>query len=246
MSYRKISALFLISLTLVLCQSSNKDKKENLEPLENMNQTNSTFNNETKMKKPFNFSIDEMDTIIFCSGIVQEYINKHRKEIEEVAKKLNLSKTSNKAYDKIGTDIFEKCNKKIDIKIVNNVLKNLSLVNNFQWKKEFDEFTKIDYDRYMNESDLELTLEQQLLMNKYRQINGIFNARRMADREKIQNENKKIRIGKIDMETIPQSFKYGLFLVIIIIFFGGIFFFLKTLVKEPLGKKKKEKKKKIQ
>ena len=86
MSYPKISAFFLILLTLIFCQSSKKT--ESSEQKENLNQTNEIFNNETERKETFNYSIDEMDTIIFCSGIVQEYINKHKKEIDEVSKYL--------------------------------------------------------------------------------------------------------------------------------------------------------------
>ena len=239
MSFQKILVIFLISFTLIFCESSNEGKSEI--PPNNLNQTN-----ETERNKPFNISIDEMDKIIFCSGIVQEYVNSHKKEIEALCKKLNLTKSSSKAYDKVGTDIFERCNKKIDIKLVNTILKNLTLVNNFKWLKEFDEYTKVDYDKYMNESDLNLTIEQQILMNKYSYVNKIFTQKRMEQKERIDKENKKIKIGKIDMENIPRSFKLGLFLFIVIIFFGGIFYFLKTLVKEPLGKKKKEKKKKIQ
>ena len=147
-------------------------------------------------------------------------------------------------YEKVGTDIFEKCNKKIDIKIVNKYFKNLSLIKDFEWEKSFDEFSKIDFDKYHNASDLTYTIEQQLLMYKFNKVNELFRQKRADQREVFEAENRKIRIGQIDMDSIPLSFKLGIFLVILVLFFGGIFYFLKTLDKRPKDKKKKDKEKK--
>lgn len=188
-------------------------------------------------------SNDEMDKIMLCTVVVQEIIKKSQNDIEKVHKKLNLSNV-NMLYEKVGTDIFEKCNKKIDIKIVNKYFKNLSLIKDFEWEKSFDEFSKIDFDKYHNASDLTYTIEQQLLMYKFNKVNELFRQKRADQREVFEAENRKIRIGQIDMDSIPLSFKLGIFLVILVLFFGGIFYFLKTLDKRPKDKKKKDKEKK--
>ena len=256
MSYRKIIFFLFISLSLIFCQSKNKteeiiDKKESKAQPEikdiNLNATNKTSYHRTSKKAnegpALNISVDEMDTILLCSAVVQENLKTKVNDIEKASKRLNLSK-SNMVYEKVGTDIFQKCLKNIDIKTVNKFMKNMTYYNNFQWEKSFDDFTNIDFDKYANISDLSLTMEQQISMYKYSKVNEIFRQKRIDKRQKIEKENKKIRIGKIDMESIPTSFKLGIFLVIFVLFFGGIFYFLKNLVKKPSDKKKKKEKKK--
>ena len=125
-------------------------------------------------------------------------------------------------------------------------MKNLSYINSFKWVKEFDNITKIDYDKYNNETDLWLNYEQQILMYKYQRVDELFRQKRADERDNIYKENQKLKIGKIDMESIPSSIKFMVFLVILIMLFGGVFYLLKTLEKKPKDKKKKEKKKKTQ
>ena len=251
----KITFFLLIFFYIILCQEATKtkesqEKKEstvNPESIKELNSTNETLSHGKQRRKqdsvPFNISINEMDTIMLCTVVVQESVKKQHTDIEGVQKRLNLS-SPNQVYDKVGTDIFEKCNREINITLVNKYFKNLTFVNEFKWEKEFDEYAKIDYDRYANVSDLLYTMSQQVLMYKFHKVEEIYRQKRADEREKIQNENKKIRIGKIDMESIPSSIKLGVFLVILILFFGGIFYFLKTLDRKPKDKKKKEKKKK--
>ena len=117
---------------------------------------------------------------------------------------------------------------------------------NFKYEKDFDELTKIDFDKYKNRTSLRFSTEQQILMYKYNKINEFYTQKKADERDKIQQENRKIKIGQIDMESIPLSFKLGIFLVILILFFGGIFYILKTLQRKPKEKKKKDKKKKTQ
>ena len=267
MSYHKFPFFLLISLLLIFCQDSNNTQstpknteKKDLKPDQpepnkdqNLNTSDINLNNTSSQRRrrphpqnpPFNISVNEMDTIIFCSMIVQEHIKTKAKEIDDVSKRLNLT-SPNQVYEKYGTDIFEKCNKNMDIKKVNTYIKNLTYFYNFKWEKDFDEFTKIDLDKYANETDLRLTMDQQILMYKYSKVNEMFRIKKADDREKIEKENRKIKIGQIDMDSIPIAFKFGIFLAILVIFFGGIFYFLKTLQNKPKDKKKKEKKKKTQ
>ena len=253
--------LLLISVSLIICQEANKteEPKETNNESVQVNLDSNTTNDETNntqhtrrkqrndfySKIPFNMTIDEMDTMMLCTGVVQEHFKRKKTEVEDLQKKLNLS-SSNPIYEKVGTDIFEKCNKNLDIKIVNEHIKNLSFFNNFKWRKEFEELSKVDYDKYNNETDLRLTMDQQILMYKYQRVDELFRQKRADEREFNEEENQKLKIGQIDMDSIPSSIKFLIFLVILVLLFGGIFYLLKSLEKKPKDKKKKEKKKKNQ
>ena len=253
MSYTKISFFLLSIIFLVFCDNQNKsavqEKREKNEVKEhNLNGTN-TNNTSTKEKEkskiPFNMSINEVDTYLFCSLVVQEKIKKVQKDIELVTKRLNFS-SKDPISDKVGTEFFQKCTNNVDIKTVNKYIKNLTYFYNFKYEKDFDELTKLDFDKYKNRTSLRFSTEQQILMYKYNKINEFYTQKKADERDKIQQENRKIKIGQIDMDSIPLSFKLGIFLVILILFFGGIFYFLKTLQRKPKEKKKKDKKKKTQ
>ena len=185
-------------------------------------------------------TIDEMDTMILCTLVVQESLRKQRAKINQIGKKLNLSNSS-KVQEKIATDIFEKCNKKLNIKIVNKYIKNLTFFNSFNWERNFDEISNIDSWKYENEKDLQYTVEQQVLMYKFGKVEEIYNQKRLDDSDRFVKENQRIRIGKLDLEKIPTSVKLSIFLVILVIFFGSIFYFLKSLQRKPNAKKKKKK-----
>jgi len=244
MSFMKLLFFLLLSISLILSQSENKTSEKVEEEPSKASTNNTTSSKDNRRRSPpLNMTNDEMDKIMLCTVVVQEIIKKSQNEIENVNKKLNLSNI-NMLYEKVGTDVFEKCSKKIDIKVVNKYFKNLSLIKDFEWEKSFDEFSKIDFDKYHNASDLTYTFEQQILMYKFNKVNELFRQRRADQREVYEAENRKIKIGQIDMDSIPLTFKLGIFLVILVLFFGGIFYFLKTLEKKPKDKKKKDKEKK--
>lgn len=203
--------------------------------------------NETKTiidsKKAFNLTIDEIDTMMVCSIIMEEKLKKYDKKIDELKKKLNIT-TSQLISNKISVDIFEKCNKKISIEKVNNYIKNLSFVNYFSWEKDFDEISEINFDKYKNATDMEYTLEQNILMYNFQKAEEVFKQKQIEDRERYIKANQKIKIGNLDLENIPLNFKLGIFLIIFIIFFGGIFYFLKGLNTKIGSNSKKKKKKK--
>ena len=246
MSRMKLLFFLLLSISLISSQSENKTSEKIVdEPSKTETSANNTSSSKENRNRgpPLNMTIDEMDTIMLCTVVVQEIIKNSQNDIEKVQKRFNLS-NANMLYEKVGTDIFEKCNKKVDIKLVNKYFKNLTLLKDFQWEKSFDEFSKIDFDKYHNTSDLTYNFEQQILMYKFNKVNELFRQKRADQREVFEAENRKIRIGQLDMDSIPLSFKLGIFLVILVLFFGGIFYFLKTLDKKPKDKKKKDKEKK--
>ena len=118
--------LLLISICLIICQEANKTEEpketnnENVQVNLDSNTTNDETNNtqHTRRKQrndfnskiPFNMTIDEMDTMILCTGVVQEFVKRQKTEIEALQKRLNIS-SPNPIYEKVGTDIFENCNK---------------------------------------------------------------------------------------------------------------------------------------
>ena len=229
--------------------SNNTDNIDNIDNIDNQNNTHynqrhkyNSMKSDTDKNRPYNLTYDEMDTMMFCSIIIQEALRTKKKEIEEITKKLNLSST-NPVYDKIGTDIFEQCNKKAGMDIVNKYIRNLTYLNNFKWEKNFENFATINLTKYNNQSDLILTQSQRVLMYLYQRVDELFRQKRADKRDEIEQENQKIKIGNLDMDSIPNSFKFGALLIVIILLFGGVFYFLKQMQKKPKDKKKNKKKK---
>ena len=217
---------------------------------EEIEQTNRTTTNRTYSRRrpeydkfrPFNLSFDEMDKMIFCTFVIQNTLRDKKTDLENVQKKMNLS-SPNMIYEKLGTDMFEKCNKNADINIVNKYVKNLTYFDNFKLEKSFKSLVDIDFDKYNNQSDLVLTMDQQVLMYKYQSVEEVFRQKRADQREAHEQENQKIKIGSLELDQIPSYVKFTAFLVVLLIIFGGIFYFLKTLEKKPKDKKKNKKKK---
>ena len=224
-------------LFLILLISINANKKQK-------NKTLNTTKTLIDSKKSFNLTVDTIDTMIFCSIIMDEKVKKYASKIEKLQKKLNVT-TPELVSNKISVDIFEKCNQNIKIERVNKYIKNLTFVEDFYWEKYYDVISDIDFDVYKNTSDLEYTTNQTLLMHHYQKAEEVFKQKQDEDRERYIKANQKIRIGNLDLENIPQNFKLGIFLIIFLIFFGGIFYFLKGLNKK-IGSNPKRKKKKTQ
>ena len=260
-----IKAVFLfLFLSLVLTQgtenpekpsSNTNETKETTTTTdeiidEEIEQTNRTTTNRTYSRRrpeydkfrPFNLSFDEMDKMIFCTFVIQNTLRDKKTDLENVQKKMNLS-SPNMIYEKLGTDMFEKCNKNADINIVNKYVKNLTYFDNFILEKSFKSLVDIDFDKYNNQSDLVLTMDQQVLMYKYQSVEEVFRQKRADQREAHEQENQKIKIGSLELDQIPSYVKFTAFLVVLLIIFGGIFYFLKTLEKKPKDKKKNKKKK---
>lgn len=262
MSFFKSLFLFLfLSLAIIQASENNETKapneNKNEEPVdktdeiidedieeikENVNRSSYRKRPEFDKDRPFNLTYDEMDKMIFCTFIVQETIREKKEDFEAIQKKMNLS-TPNPIYEKLGTDMFEKCNNKVDINIVSKFIKNMTYFNNFKMDKSYKALVELDYDKYNNESDLVLTMEQQVLMYKYQRVEDIFRQKRADLRDSIDKDNQKIKIGNLELDNIPSSIKFTAFLGVLAILFGGIFYFLKKLEKKPKDKKKNKKKK---
>ena len=229
-----MSKYFLFFILLISINTNEEPK----------NKTSNTTKTLIDSKKSFNLTVDTIDTMIFCSIIMDEKVKKYASKIEKLQKKLNVT-TPELVSNKISVDIFEKCNQNIKIERVNKYIKNLTFVEDFYWEKYYDVISDIDFDVYKNTSDLEYTANQTLLMHHYQKAEEVFKQKQDEDRERYIKANQKIRIGNLDLENIPQNFKLGIFLIIFLIFFGGIFYFLKGLNKK-IGSNPKRKKKKTQ
>ena len=229
------SLISLLNVYYILCQKKNDSNNEN----ETQNLENAKIDKEIKK---LNLTIDEMDKMMLCSIFNQEALRKDKDRIEALATKTNTS--ANDVFEKIGTDIFENCYKNIDMSTVIKYFKNLTYLGGYKWNKAFDKYIEIDYDKYLDQNNFNLTLEQQMLSKKFNLVKEKFKQKQLEDREKIEEEQNKLKIGNIDLESIPNNLKGILFIIVFSLIFGGSVFLLKTLVNKP--KKKKEKKKKNQ
>ena len=124
----------------------------------------------------------------------------------------------------------------------------MTYFKNFKWDKNFETLGQINFAKYNNESDLILTQNQRILMYLYQRVDELFR-QKLADERDINVEPKKnindqkIKIGNIDVDTIPNSIKFGAFLIVVILLFGGVMYLLRKLEKKPKDKKKNKKKK---
>ena len=268
-------SLFLLSISLFIsfCQNQNKTQETQEANINSTNTTSSSASGSDKFE--FNMTVDEMDTIIICAAIVHETLPKKEKDIDEAAKILGYN-NSNALYEKVGTEIFEKCVYNISINTVNKFMKNLTYFNNFQWEKSFDEYTNINLTKYTRMRDLRLSLGQKILMYKYAEVNELYkkkieNEYVKIDKDKNKNETKETQTEKKtqeqtkmkkDTESVkdvdPMGTNLKIFLAGLIILFGVIFFLMKKMgkkqesddktVKEKIKEKVKgkEKKKKVE
>lgn len=234
MIYLKMKILFFISFIIannIICEEKNEDsKKENKDDKDNVE------------KKELNLTMDEMDKMMLCSVFIQEALRKDKDRIEILSNKTNISDIE--VFDKIGTDIFQNCYNSIDMPTVRKYFNNLTYLGGYKWRKEFDKYIEIDYDKYLEKNNFNLTKEQKELSENFNIVKDKFKKKQLEEREKLKEEHDKLKIGNLDIENIPSNIKGIIFILVFAIIFGGSIFLLKTLINKP--KIKKEKKKKAQ
>ena len=221
---------FLISFIFsyfIFCEEKNETKNDSI----NRNNT-----------QELNLTIDEMDKMMICSIFIQEALRKDKDRIEALANKTNI--VNSYVFEKIGTDIFENCYNNINLLLVRKYFKNLTYLGGYEWRNEFDKFIEIDYDKYLEKKDFNLTLQQKILSHSFDIVKEKFKQKQLEEREKVEEEKNKLKIGNFDLENIPNNLKGAIFLLIFAIIFGGSIYILKILINKP--KKKKERKKKTQ
>ena len=221
-----ISLISIIIIYLIIC----KEENENL------------TNNKTEELPQLNLTMDEMDKMMLCSVFVQEALRKDKDRIEALGNKTNISNIL--VFEKLGADIFENCHKSIDLQTVGKYFKNLSYLGGYEWKNEFDRYIEIDYDKYLQQKNFNLTEDQKEFAKQFTIVKEKFKKKQLEEREKIEEENNRLKIGNIDLENIPSNIKGIIFIIVFAMIFLGSLLLLKSLVNKP--KKKKEKKKKSQ
>ena len=114
MALNKKFFFLILSISLIICQDTNKSKqtpgveepkeekeKSKVEIKETIANTtkekNDTQSQRQKRKReqskiPYNMTIDEMDTMMVCTIVVQEAVKKFKTDIESLQKKFNLSR----------------------------------------------------------------------------------------------------------------------------------------------------------
>jgi hypothetical protein len=227
---------FYFSLLSVYTICQNQSETKNVSNNENFDDDN------ILESKELNLTIDEMDKMMLCSVFIQEALRKDKDRIEALANKTNSSDIL--VFEKLGTDIFEYCYNNIDMTTVRKYFNNLTYLGGYEWKKEFDNYIEINYDKYLEKKNFELTNEQLLLSQNFNLVKEKFKKKQLEQREKIKEEHDKLKIGNFDFENIPSNIKGIIFIIVFMIIFGGSILLLKSLINKP--KKKKENKKKTQ
>ena len=291
MKFRILIVFFTIFF--ILCQEDNIDnnkgeKKDNnmeisdsdeIDEIETENQESENANeyieiSEDMLKNielesidfggPLDLSDFDMSLLLLCAYISHQALkNKYIESINQIAEKLNVSETK-RIYDKIGAGFAQNCYEYIDDETVNKYITNLTYHNNFQWEEEFDNYTKLDINKYKTKSDLKYTIEEQILLKMIHQSNEEFEKRKRERRNnntetskldrkdiskeipkptpKEKNNNKKNNEYSNSFEIIIREIKFFVYFGLIILIFLFIMYCLKK--KKPVKKMeiKKEKK----
>ena len=289
----RILIVFFTIFFFILCQQDNIDnnkgeKKDNnieisdsdeIDEIETENQESENANeyieiSEDMLKNielesidfggPLDLSDFDMSLLLLCAYISHQALkNKYIESINQIAEKLNVSETK-RIYDKIGAGFAQNCYEYIDDETVNKYITNLTYHNNFQWEEEFDNYTKLDINKYKTKSDLKYTIEEQILLKMIHQSNEEFEKRKRerrnnntetskVDRKDIskevpkptpkeKNNNKKNNEYSNSFEIIIREIKFFVYFGLIILIFLFIMYCLKK--KKPVKKMeiKKEKK----
>ena len=207
-------------------------------------------------QEPVELTDPEMDMILFCAYLSQQALKtKFREDVNQIADKIG-EPNPKKVYDKLGSEFMENCVNYVEQETVNIYITNLTYHNNFKWEKEFDNYTKIDFNKYNSTEDLKYTVEQQVLLKFLRQSNEEFERRRRQRKNiKEPEKPKEVKVNKnvdkhfnnkesIVKENIWKEIKFFIGFVLLLITFVGIIYFLKNISSGKKEKIKKEKNKK--
>ena len=144
-----------------------------------------------EFEEPLDLSVEEMDMILLCAFISQTALkNNYSQEIREIAERVGETNIK-KVHDKIGFSFFNVCLINIDNVTVNKYISNLTYHNNFEWEKKFDDYIKLDKDKYQKLSDVKFSIDDQIISKVVKQANEEF-----EKKKKNKNKNKKNNINK--------------------------------------------------
>ena len=218
---KQMNLLFIYSLLFYFIKSQSQIKSNNSSKTDNEEIIDYT--------KKFNLTIDEMDKMLLCSIFIQKALSKDKDRIEALINKTNIKDEDHYlVFDKIGSDIFERCYKDIEMKTVRKYFYNLSTVGDLDWDNKYDKYVEIDYDKYLNESNFNLTEEQKLLSIKFNAVKQRLTEKQKEEqekKEKIKEEQYKLKIGNFDIDNIPDNLKGFFFVLVFAIIFLDLFIY---------------------
>ena len=146
-----------------------------------------------EFEEPLDLSVEEMDLILLCAFISQTALkNNYSQEIREIAERVGEPNIK-KVHDKIGFSFFNVCLINIDNVTVNKYISNLTYHNNFEWEKKFDDYIKLDKDKYQKLSDVKFSIDDQIISKVIKQANEEFEKKK---KNKNKNKNKQHNINK--------------------------------------------------
>ena len=144
-----------------------------------------------EFEEPLDLSVEEMDIILLCAFISQTALkNNYSQDIRDIAERVGEPNIK-KVHDKIGFSFFNVCLINIDNVTVNKYISNLTYHNNFEWEKKFDDYIKLDKDKYQKLSDVKFSIDDQIISKVIKQANEEF-----EKKKKNKNKNKKNNINK--------------------------------------------------
>ena len=144
-----------------------------------------------EFEEPLDLSVEEMDMILLCAFISQTALkNNYSQDIRDIAERVGEPNIK-KVHDKIGFSFFNVCLINIDNVTVNKYISNLTYHNNFEWEKKFDDYIKLDKDKYQKLSDVKFSIDDQIISKVIKQANEEF-----EKKKKNKNKNKKNNINK--------------------------------------------------
>ena len=187
---------------------------------------------------PFNLTIHEMDKLMACSTILSLKTQKDNDIILKIINKFNKS-LSEKVEGKMLTEMYENCVNKIDNKTILKFFNNFTYVPDSVYLNEYDKLLLPKYDSYNENSDFDLTVEQQILSYKFEKVKELYEQK--TSKERLEN-SQRISLGNYDITKIPFYVKGIIFILVFGIFIFGTLFYLKKLTTKPESNKKKKKK----
>ena len=216
-----------------------------------------------EFEEPLDLSVEEMDIILLCAFISQTALkNNYSQDIRDIAERVGEPDIK-KVHDKIGFSFFNVCLINIDNVTVNKYISNLTYHNNFEWEKKFDDYIKLDKDKYQKLSDVKFSIDDQIISKVIKQANEEFEKKKKnKNKNKQNNINKKENINNyksnknknvINNSILNEIIFFIGFGIIMIIFFYVIYWCRKKDEKPNNDKdknidkkdKKKNKKKKV-
>ena len=212
--------IFILLISDILCEQINNEQNDLLSGV------------------PFNLTIHEMDKLMACSTILSLKTQKDNDIILKVINKFNKS-LSEKVEGKMLTEMYENCVNKIDNKTILKFFNNFTYVPDSVYLNEYDKLLLPKYDSYNENSDFDLTVEQQILSYKFEKVKELYEQK--TSKERLEN-SQRISLGNYDITKIPFYVKGIIFILVFGIFIFGTLFYLKKLTTKPESNKKKKKK----